>query len=87
MTTVRTVGALGAASLVLVAGACSLDKTATKDSSAHVVPAVAAPPFELLTEEGVRVIRAGQGPSGSVRLTPRTAGTDGFFFAVLRRES
>lgn len=39
----------------------------------------------LLTEEGVAVIKAGQGPSGSVRLTPRTAGTDGFFFALLQR--
>lgn len=33
----------------------------------------------LLTDEGVAVIKAGQGPSGSVRLT-RAAGTDGFFF-------
>ncbi|MEL7032941.1 MAG: RsmB/NOP family class I SAM-dependent RNA methyltransferase [Pseudomonadota bacterium] len=40
----------------------------------------------LLTEDGIAVIKAGQGPSGSVRLTPRTAGTDGFFFAVLRRQ-
>ncbi|MEO1323693.1 MAG: MFS transporter, partial [Pseudomonadota bacterium] len=40
----------------------------------------------LLTEEGLAVIKAGQGPSGSVRLTPRSAGTDGFFFAVLRRQ-
>lgn len=39
----------------------------------------------LLTEEGLSVVRAGQGPSGSVRLTPKSAGTDGFFFAVLRR--
>ena len=41
----------------------------------------------LLTDEGLSVIKAGQGPSGSVRLTPRSAGTDGFFFAVLRRQS
>ena len=41
----------------------------------------------LLTDEGVAVIKAGQGRSGSVRLSPRSAGTDGFFFAVLRRES
>ena len=40
----------------------------------------------LLTEEGVAIIKAGQGPSGSVRLTPRSAGTDGFFFAMLRRQ-
>ncbi|MEO0607044.1 MAG: RsmB/NOP family class I SAM-dependent RNA methyltransferase [Pseudomonadota bacterium] len=39
----------------------------------------------LLTDEGVAVVRAGQGPSGSVRLSPKSAGTDGFFFAVLRR--
>ncbi|MEM9377981.1 MAG: RsmB/NOP family class I SAM-dependent RNA methyltransferase [Pseudomonadota bacterium] len=38
----------------------------------------------LLTDEGLAVIRAAQGPNGSVRLTPRTAGTDGFFFALLR---
>lgn len=38
-----------------------------------------------LTEQGVAVIKTGQGPTGSVRLTPRSAGTDGFFFAVLRR--
>ncbi len=40
----------------------------------------------LLTEDGIKTVQAGQGPDGSVRLTPRTAGTDGFFFAVLRRE-
>ncbi len=40
----------------------------------------------LLTEDGIAVIRAGQGSSGSVRLTPRNAGTDGFFFAVLRHQ-
>ncbi|MCB4379531.1 RsmB/NOP family class I SAM-dependent RNA methyltransferase, partial [Synechococcus sp. MU1644] len=40
---------------------------------------------DLLTDEGIAVIKAGQGPSGSVRLTPRSAGTDGFFFAVLRK--
>ncbi|MEO0551140.1 MAG: RsmB/NOP family class I SAM-dependent RNA methyltransferase [Pseudomonadota bacterium] len=40
----------------------------------------------LLTEEGISVIKVGQGPSGSVRLTPKSAGTDGFFFAMLRRK-
>ena len=39
----------------------------------------------LLTEEGAAVVRKGRGPEGSVRLTPRSAGTDGFFFAVLQR--
>ncbi len=41
----------------------------------------------LLTDEGAATVRAGKGPAGSVRLTPRSAGTDGFFFAVLRKES
>lgn len=41
----------------------------------------------LLTEEGTGVVTSGRGPDGSVRLTPRTAGTDGFFFALLRRQS
>ncbi|MEP1144125.1 MAG: RsmB/NOP family class I SAM-dependent RNA methyltransferase [Henriciella sp.] len=40
----------------------------------------------LLTDEGIATIKAGQGPAGSVRLTPRSAGTDGFFFAILRRQ-
>jgi len=39
----------------------------------------------LLTEQGEAVVRAGRGPAGSVRLTPRSAGTDGFFFAVMER--
>jgi 16S rRNA (cytosine967-C5)-methyltransferase len=39
----------------------------------------------LLTEEGAGMVRRFRGPSGSVRLTPRRAGTDGFFFAVLRK--
>ena len=39
-----------------------------------------------LTDEGLSIIRAGQGPSGSVRLTPKSPCTDGFFFAVLRRD-
>lgn len=40
---------------------------------------------DLLTEEGIEVVRAGQGTGGGVRLTPRSAGTDGFFFALLER--
>ena len=39
----------------------------------------------LLTDEGARIVQAAEGPAGSVRLTPLSAGTDGFFFAVLRR--
>ena len=38
----------------------------------------------LLTEEGTEIVRKGRGPHGAVRLTPRRAGTDGFFFAVMR---
>ncbi len=38
----------------------------------------------LLTAQGAAVVKAGEGPAGSVRLTPKQAGTDGFFFAVLR---
>ena len=39
----------------------------------------------LLTDEGAQIVNANQGQMGSVRLTPKRAGTDGFFFAVLRR--
>jgi 16S rRNA (cytosine967-C5)-methyltransferase len=38
-----------------------------------------------LTEAGAGTLRRWRTPSGSVRLTPRRAGTDGFFFALLRR--
>ncbi len=38
-----------------------------------------------LTELGAATLKRWRGPSGSVRLTPRRAGTDGFFFAVLKR--
>ena len=38
----------------------------------------------LLSAEGGAILRRGQGPTGSVRLTPHSAGTDGFFFALLR---
>ncbi|MEL7481138.1 MAG: RsmB/NOP family class I SAM-dependent RNA methyltransferase [Pseudomonadota bacterium] len=40
---------------------------------------------DLLTEQGIETVRAGEGPEGGVRLTPRRAGTDGFFFAVMTR--
>ena len=39
----------------------------------------------LLTDEGAAMVRNCRGPSGSVRLTPRRAETDGFFFSVLRK--
>lgn len=40
---------------------------------------------DLLTEEGAATVTAGCKGGTSVRLTPRSAGTDGFFFAVMRR--
>lgn len=49
--------------------------------------AEAAIASDLLTDEGVAIVRKFRGPTGSVRLTPRRAGTDGFFFALLRRNS
>jgi 16S rRNA (cytosine967-C5)-methyltransferase len=39
----------------------------------------------LLTAQGEAVVKAGRTPQGSVRLTPRASGTDGFFFAVMKR--
>ena len=38
-----------------------------------------------LTEFGAKLVRKCRRPDGSVRLTPRTAGTDGFYMAVMRR--
>ncbi|MEO0466650.1 MAG: RsmB/NOP family class I SAM-dependent RNA methyltransferase [Pseudomonadota bacterium] len=55
-----------------------------KDFSAESA-ADAAISSGLLTEDGARIVKTNEGPGGSVRLTPKRAGTDGFFFAVLRR--
>lgn len=41
----------------------------------------------LLTENGAETVRKFRNGDGSVRLTPRRAGTDGFFFAVLRKRA
>jgi 16S rRNA (cytosine967-C5)-methyltransferase len=38
-----------------------------------------------LTETGAKLLQKCRRPDGSVRLTPRTAGTDGFYMAVMRR--
>jgi len=38
-----------------------------------------------LTESGAKLVRKCRRPDGSVRLTPRTAGTDGYYMAVMRR--
>ncbi|MEO1473382.1 MAG: RsmB/NOP family class I SAM-dependent RNA methyltransferase [Pseudomonadota bacterium] len=39
----------------------------------------------LLTEPGAATVRRFKNADGSVRLTPRRAATDGFFFAVMRK--
>ena len=38
-----------------------------------------------LTDAGAKLVRKCRRPDGSVRLTPRTAATDGFYMAVMRR--
>jgi len=40
-----------------------------------------------LTDAGAALVRKCRRPDGSLRLTPRTAGTDGFYMAVMRRAS
>ncbi|GAB5457791.1 MAG: RsmB/NOP family class I SAM-dependent RNA methyltransferase [Henriciella sp.] len=50
-----------------------------EDAAAHVIES------GLLTETGAKIVRKGQARGTSVRLTPRSAGTDGFFFSVLRK--
>lgn len=47
--------------------------------------AAAAIASGLLTDEGANIVQRFRMPTGSVRLTPHRARTDGFFFAVLRR--
>jgi 16S rRNA (cytosine967-C5)-methyltransferase len=38
-----------------------------------------------LTEGGAKLVRKLRLPGGAVRLTPRSAGCDGFFMAAMRR--
>ena len=38
-----------------------------------------------LTEAGAKLVRKCRRTDGMVRLTPRAAGSDGFFIAVMRR--
>jgi 16S rRNA (cytosine967-C5)-methyltransferase len=38
-----------------------------------------------LTEAGAKLVRKCRRPDGSVRLTPRSAGTDGFYMCVMKR--
>ena len=40
-----------------------------------------------LTDAGAKLVRKCRRPDGSVRLTPRTAATDGFYMAVMRRSA
>ncbi len=40
-----------------------------------------------LTDAGAKLVRRCRRPDGSVRLTPKTAGADGFFMAVMRRKT
>lgn len=49
--------------------------------------AAAAIASGALTAHGADIVRKFRGPTGSVRLTPRRAGTDGFFFALLERRA
>lgn len=65
-----------------VAGFLSTRKDFRQEDAASAVTASG-----LLTEHGERIVKAGQGPEGGIRLTPRRSGTDGFFFAVMRRVS
>ncbi len=61
------------------------DFLAARPDFAQENAAEAAATSGLLTEAGAGAVRAGLGPEGGVRLTPRRTGTDGFFFAALRR--
>jgi len=49
--------------------------------------AAAAIASGALTAHGADIVRKFRGPTGSVRLTPHRAGTDGFFFALLERQT
>ncbi len=62
------------------------DFLAAHPSFAQEDSADAATASNLLTDQGAQAVQAGRGPAGGVRLTPRRAGTDGFYFAVLRRK-
>jgi 16S rRNA (cytosine967-C5)-methyltransferase len=78
----------GAAPFVKIGGrliyvTCSLLAEENEDRVAAFLDA--APNFQVIPAEGPA--RAFLTPKGYVRLTPRTAGTDGFFVAVLRRDA
>ncbi len=55
------------------------------DTFSEADAAEAAIASGLLTEEGEAIVRAGSQAGTSVRLTPRKAGTDGFYFSVLQK--
>ena len=58
---------------------------AANSAFTQISAADAATRSGMLTETGIATVARGQGPEGGVRLTPRRAGTDGFFFAVMCR--
>ena len=58
---------------------------AANDGFSELSAAEAAIASGLLTDEGAAAVKAGCKSGTSVRLTPRSAGTDGFFFSVMKR--
>ena len=60
---------------------------ASHDGFSEINAAEEAIASGLLTDEGAATVKAGCANGTSVRLTPRRAGTDGFFFSVMVRES
>ncbi len=58
---------------------------AANSAFTQISAADAATSSGMLTETGIAAVASGQGPEGGVRLTPRRAGTDGFFFAIMQR--
>ena len=58
---------------------------AANDGFSELSAAEAAIASGLLTDEGAAAVKAGCKYGTSVRLTPRSAGTDGFFFSVMKR--
>ena len=63
------------------------DFLADRSDFAMAPVADAAAGSGVLTEQGVALVRKLSRPNGSLRLTPRSAGCDGFFVSVMRREA
>jgi 16S rRNA (cytosine967-C5)-methyltransferase len=60
---------------------------ASNDAFEELDAADAVAASGLLTEAGEAAVQAGAKGGKSVRLTPHSAGTDGFFFSVMKRNS